>query len=476
MKRCYWLIVIFLFINFSEGFSQKTYSSMYRFDFSKNDNIHFYPKILNKKEKEAQQDKSLFYRKLFKESLISIRKEGLNITINPLVNFSAGHSDLKKKSLFINTRGIGVKGSISENIVFNTSFYETQLSTPIWIDNYYKKTNVLPGKTLPKPFKEGSYDVGAVYGTVAFLKNIKNWKLLFQIGYDEFFIGNGYRSLLLSDHSLPYFHGHLQVNYKNITFHHITASLQNPNFKNFLHLENPISKKPYEKKTLTIHYINWQPISGFSIGFFENTIFKIPTESRNHHFSMTYINPIPFVHPLMYGLNEEQNVAVGLDANYNINRHFSIYSQLLFDDLKKDYTAFQVSTKYTSSHIKCRLEYNQIGKYTYDFHDMRQSSTHYNGYLAHPLGNNCNEWVMQAGYKINRLEIEGKVNLISSKNTDNKKINRNFYNGTIAYVFNPETRLQIFGNVMYFDNDNLSHEWYLNVGIKTQLRNEYWDF
>jgi hypothetical protein len=89
----------------------------------------------------------------------------------------------------------------------------------------------VPGMINPKLFKTDAYDYAIAMGQISFSLNQHN---NVQFGQGKNFIGNGYRSLMLSDNTAPYLFLRNNIKWKNFEYTHIIASLQNTNFKYFI--------------------------------------------------------------------------------------------------------------------------------------------------------------------------------------------------------------------------------------------------
>ncbi len=461
---------------------QSTFNPFYDDGF-KTINKHTFSKKDNDNFKIPLADSSMNYlsRKLFHEHFIFLDKPDFKLAINPLVNIYAGKSDKKSNLLYRNTRAVNVKGAIGNYVGFQSSFYETQFNAPVWLDDYRSGYGVLPGETTPKGFGDDGYDIGSVYGSFFVKQSIKNTKIQLGFGYDNLFIGDGYRSLFLSDFSLPFLHGSLHLKHKNLEYLHLTASLQNPNFNNVLNIETAQrpSTAPYQKKTMTIHYLRWNIAKNVRLGFFEGTIFRV-ADSAERNFSLHYINPVPGVNSAIYGLDHLNNVVIGTDISVDWTPSISTYFQWLQDTKNPEGTAILASARFRHPQWKFLLEYAHTGSEVLSHRDGRQSYTHYNQSLSHPGGAGIDEFITGAGFRWKNFEAEAELILqkkhqdldFSISKSNGERNSHHFYEGTMRYIFNPLTRLQIFATYISYHGNN-QREQFFRAGIKTQLRREY---
>ena len=181
-----------------------------------------------------------FYRKFKQDHLIHIKGKDFDLTIDPLFNFSYG-IDIADTTLradevnFINnTRGAMLTGRIGEAITFSTTFYENQTYFREYIDNhvrskevrdsYSRLTGIVPGQGRVKNFKTYGFDYAMASGSVTLTPNDK---LSFSLGNGKHFIGDGYRSLFLSDNSSNYPYFSATANLGKIQYTTIYSVLQN---------------------------------------------------------------------------------------------------------------------------------------------------------------------------------------------------------------------------------------------------------
>lgn len=184
--------------------------------------------------------KPLLYRKLKKESLFIVNDSAdkFHLTIDPLFNFEFGKdlADTSGEKLYKNTRGFIVRGSIGEKFAFESSFYENQATYTKYIDSYIASTNklfpqtanyqydVVPGQGRAKKFKTNGYDFAMASGYVSY-SPIKMFNI--QLGHGKHFVGDGYRSLLLSDNAFNYPYARITTTYKNIQYTNLYTSFMN---------------------------------------------------------------------------------------------------------------------------------------------------------------------------------------------------------------------------------------------------------
>ncbi len=361
------------------------------------------------------------------------------IKVDPVINFQFG-KDLKSKNYnFINTRGFKISGLLDEKIYFYTSLYETQQSFLTHVNLKIQNTLAIPGEAYYKKYESSvlkgvnGYDFLNAQAYIGFdiTKHLK-----MQMGHGRFFIGNGIRSLLLSDYATNYFYLKFDTrvwkfHYRNIFTELTATSREKITFDIIL-----------PKKYMAAHYLSFKPGKNLEISLFESVIFSREKDGTNQ-FELQYLNPIILYRTVEQFIGSGDNVLVGLNWNYNIVKGFSLYGQLLLDEfnfsnIKKSTSywankyGFQMGIKYIDilgiDHLDLQTEANIVRPYTYSHRDSTISYSHYNQSLAHPLGANFKEFIAEIRYSpVDRLTIQAKA-LFAVKGED---IDKYSYGGNI---------------------------------------------
>ena len=136
-----------------------------------------------------------FYRT--KPNFLEVKNRDFFLALNPILQLAGGvETGTNHQSLFLNSRGVTLRGMIARRIGFATSIIENQETGPLFFQQQVNKFGAVPGVGFYKPFKKTGYDFFDARGYITFgaTKYID-----IQFGYDKNFIGAGYRSLFLSD-------------------------------------------------------------------------------------------------------------------------------------------------------------------------------------------------------------------------------------------------------------------------------------
>ncbi len=354
-------------------------------------------------------EKKPFLKYFYKQpgSLYSVNTPDFSLSINPVIHVAGGAEQWNDGSssgndiLFINSRGAEVQGVIDNKIAFYTLLTDNQMLAPLQNRLYGKNVYCLPGEAFFKNFKGNhGFDFFHAEGYVAapVTKHIN-----FQFGNTKQFIGNGMRSLILSDFTKPHLSLLLNTQVWKINYRNIFTELTDSAFAT--------GAGVYNKKFAAIHHLSINISRTLNIGLFESVIFK----RNNNAYELNYLNPIIFYRSVEHSLGSPDNVLLGGDFKWNFGGSFQVYGQAVLDEFilvnfrnqfiksksnpawgwwGNKYSA-QIGLKYIDMfHVKnldLQLEYNKIRPYTYSYYTASLNYTDFNQSLAHPLGANLHE-------------------------------------------------------------------------------------
>lgn len=219
----------------------------------------------------------------------------------------------------------------------------------------------------------------------------------FQTGIDKNFIGEGNRSLLLSDYGKAYPFAKLAANFWQIEYTVLYQFLRDE-FQNKM-----------RNKFVAAHHISWNATKELNFGLFETVIFQPKDSLLNRGFDVEYLNPMVFFRPQEYSLGSSDNVLIGASATVKLKRH-TFYSQFILDEFflvqlraRNGYWANkfggQIGAKGIFKFIKqnfwYRLEANAVRPFTYSHLTSLQNYGNLGAVLAHPLGANFLEGIAE---------------------------------------------------------------------------------
>jgi len=445
-------------------------------------------------------------KKLRNEDLFFVKTEDLTASINPIIDFNLG-SDNSSSGYYTNTRGAIVKATIGKTIFVQTLFSENQATFPKYIREFIDSNNIVPGQGRAKKFKENGYDYSFAEGLISYSPSMA---FNFQFGHGKLFIGDGYRSLFLSDNAFNYPYLKMTYSSKSLQYSTIYACFQDVNF-------TIDAEAPFQKKYATFHYLSYSISKNLNVGLFQSTIWQARTSNKNIGFRTSYLIPVLFVQPAISGLNGIDNSSLGVSVNANLFKKIKIYSQLLIDGMDKQGSVknkkgYQLGLCYYDvanvKNLFFQTEYNRVNPYTYAQSNTLQNYTHYNQALAHPLGANFKEALAIINYKINDFIIELKLNYaVYGADTGSTHYGKNIFysdffaqngyyssnnkiiqgvhtsltriNFQVDYLLNPKSCLMIMLGATYRKEESSQTKnnlLYYYGGIKTSIFNNYSDF
>ena len=447
-------------------------------------------------------------RKIFKEDLIKIETEGFMLRLNPLFHFQVGRDLENDDNAYINTRGFHAEGTIGSKVSFYTGFFENQATFVNYIDSFVIRQGIVPGQGRIKFFKENAYDYSMSFGGVIFRPSKY---FAFQFAHDKNFIGNGYRSLLLSDVAYNYPFFKITTDVWKIKYVNIYAQFQD--------LKTPVLPNvAYRKKFGTFHYLDINIGNKLKVGLFEAVIWQNDT-ANGRGFDFNYLNPIIFLRPVEFSLNSPDNAMLGMNMSFSLTKNHVFYGQLALDEfiLKEvregtgwhgNKQAFQLGYKGYNLGIKnlgFQTEFNYVRPFMYQHLTTLQNYAHFNEALAHPLGANFYESVSFLTYRYNRIKFSAQVMYaISGKDTATFNYGSNIFKNyrdrpseygneilqgletttlftdlKVTYLINPKTNMNVELGVI---NRNLTNDlqeqntMWIYFGFRTALYNYYYDF
>lgn len=355
-----------------------------------------------------------FYRD--QTDLYHVDTKDFTLRVNPVLLLSGGKDNKNNDGLrYVNTRGVQIEGTIDQRLGFYAFLADNQEGVPQYVRNRVERDTIVPHEGYFKPFKVAQLGQGSQYDffsargyvTYAATKHIN-----VQLGHDRNFIGNGYRSLILSDYSAPYFFLKLNTrvwkfNYQNL-FAELAAQKRN-------------ADQVYPKKYLALHHLSLDVTSNFNIGVFESVV----AGSASNRFELQYLNPIIFYRAIEQNVGSPDNAMLGLDFKWNILHTAQLYGQVVLDEFKlseirarngwwSNKQAVQLGAKYIDvagiRNLDLQLEFNYIRPYTYQHETYYTAYTNYQQPLAHPMGANLTEVLGVLSYQpLPRLNLIAKA-------------------------------------------------------------------
>ncbi len=330
------------------------------------------------------------------------------LRVNPILNLQYAVADESDERFSFNQRGVDVRGGVDDRIFFSFNILETQAQLPNYVDRYIDTFRTVPRAGIFKRYSGGVFNVTDGYDFLTSQGQLGmniSPHVGIQAGFGRHFIGNGRRSLILSDFSNNALY--LRLNWKvwKLQLQNTFVELARESARSF-----NMGTEPLPKKYLASHHLSINVGKSLNVGIFENVVF-----SRENGFEFQYLNPIILYRAIEQGLGSPDNVMIGLDGRWNLLQRFQLYGQLVFDEFVFDELfaegrgwwgnkyGIQAGAKYIDvlgvDHLDLQVEYNRVRPYTYAHFDSSAHFSHYNQALAHPLGANFQEFYVRLRYR-----------------------------------------------------------------------------
>lgn len=460
-------------------------------------------------------------QKLWNEHLVQLQGKDYWFTIDPIFDLQAG-TDSEGGSTYNNTRGLWVQGGLGKKFNFYTTVFESQGRFADYVNRYIESIRasgsepIVPGRGVSKRFKTDGYDYPVAE---AYLSYSPAKFLNVQFGHGKNFIGDGYRSLFLSDVTSPHPFLKLNTNFWKIKYTNTFMWMRDvrPEVK---------EDGAFLTKYIANHYLSWNVSKRLNLGFFESVLW---TNSNNRGFDVNYLNPIIFYRAIEFETGQDAgNALLGASAKYKFSDDVNVYGQFILDEFSlgdvragnkswKNKFGFQLGVKYYNAfkvdNLLLQLELNRVRPYTYSHNTIVLNYAHNNQPVAHLWGANFSELVLIGRYRKNRWFgdarlIFGTRGFDFNDGTDNFNYGGDIYrvegdrpfdtgveigqgiktktfygNLQAGYVINPASNLKLFTDITVrnFNPDATTlttfknNTVWLNFGVRTDLFNWYFD-
>lgn len=454
------------------------------------------------------------WKRIFNEHLLmwDDKLQNISVSIDPLFNFEAGKEKIEGKSTFVNTRGFMVRGQIGKNVAFYADVLENQGSFPLYVQDEVQNRGVVPGqgRTKNKILRTHDYSQSTGYLSVDL-----NQYFNAQLGYGKNFIGDGYRSLILSDNSYSYPFFKFTTTFWNVKYQIIWAQMNN------VVLDSIGRDLPFPKKWGVFHYLDWNVGKRFTFGFFENITWANQNETGYRGFDFSYAMPFNLFRPVEYANGSPDKVLVGANSKLILWKRATFYGQFVLNEFRfneltngKNWWAnkygFQIGFKQYNllgaKNLDFQVEYNQVRPYTYSSGNSITSYSHHNQELAHPFGANFRELVSIANFRYHRWFVRGEIMAANWGEDSNDTISMGkdlfkssmlrqkdygnaqgqgistttfMLDGSLSYLINPRNNFNIVLGCKIRNQSQLGQSFdtqFVYFAIRTSLKNLYYDF
>jgi hypothetical protein len=379
----------------------------YYYHLSKVEQYNLQSLLMNNREwvqsnKDSFASRKPFWNTFYKDkaNFIYVDQKDFFLAINPVFQYQQSFETASSERVFLNSKGVTLRGMIGKSVGFNAYVTDNQERGPEFFRERIVQHDAVPGEGFYKPFKETAVDYLDARGSIFF--NAGKY-FDFQFGYDKNFIGNGYRSLFLSDYGNSNLFFRMNAHVWKISYNMLVSELVPQT------IDISAGNKILDKKYLTMHHFSINATKWLNLGLFDAVVF-----GRKNHIELSYLNPIIFLRGAEQQNGSADNALLGIDWKANAGHQGQFYGQFLFDEFKLhelmarngwwgNKFGVQLGTKYIDAfevdNFDIQAEFNVIRPFTYSHFDSVANYTHYNQPLAHPQGANLSEVIVILRYQ-----------------------------------------------------------------------------
>lgn len=453
-------------------------------------------------------NRNFFLRKIFNEHLVEYSEDDYSFYFDFYPDFQVGKEFGINRSLYVTTRGFQLGGKIGKQFYFQSNYFTDQAKFPIYLTKFIDSNYVVPGQGFIKFYGKDGFDFSHAEALVNFTPN-KHFS--FELGSGKTFIGDGYRSLLLSDASFSYPYFKIITTVGPFRYMNLWTQMSENHGINYYN-----DSIVFPKKYGYFQYLDWSIGKKLNFGFFQNVMFK------PRGLELNYINPIIFIVPVQFSIGSPDKVTIGFNTSYKFN-NYVLYGQFVLSDFtishflsNKGYfdnkQGFQLGFKSFNllgvKKLFYLLEFNNVRPYTYLSNDIIKNYAQYSQPLADPFGAGFKELVSIVNYSKKRFDFKAEFiycfhgqedpsqptisygnNLY--KDYASRPYDRGLYIGSgvktnfwysdvkASYMLNYKNNLKLeagFMNRKEFSAIQKDETHYFTIGLKGSFRNIYYDF
>lgn len=453
-------------------------------------------------------------RKLTQEHLLNFTGDDYTVYADFLPDLQVGREFNNKKNTWLNTRGFQIGGNVGKEFSFYASAYENQGVFSNYYTDFIDKNKVVPGQSAGYKVDGNIRDYS--YAT-ALLSYTPNKHLNLALGYDKNFIGDGYRSMLLSDNTAPYSFLRMRATLGNVQYQTIFAYMLDPGAPRL----TDDRRLGDRGKWMAAHYIDWNVTKRFSAGFFQAVTWADAEPEGKRGFDFNYVHPFIFLRSVeSANSTSPDKMRLGFNLKYEVFDKTVLYGQFMFDEfVAKEIFAgngfwankwalqFGVrgSDLFKVKNLNYLAEFNTARPYTYAHYDRVSNYSAYNQPLANQLGANFREFVGLLNYSYKRFDFSGQlmyarygldpdgknyggdifksydtvVSIYGNKIGQGIGTNLYYTEGKVAYLLNPKYNLRLeLGGILRKESNSISKTTtgLFTIGLRSTFRSLYTDF
>jgi hypothetical protein len=380
------------------------------------------------------------------------------------------------------------------------------------MNTYINQVGIVPGQAYDRTYgKKGYKDWSDVTALVSYTP-VKYLNVT--LGHDRNFIGDGYRSQLLSDYASPYPFLKLIANLGNVKYMAMWSYMVDPvaPYESYTN--------GYKNKWGVFHYLDWNITNRLSVGFFDAVIWgNVDKYGGYRGFEFGYANPVIFLRPVEASAGSPDNALIGFTGKYKITDGITAYGQFALDEFEsqnffsgkgssRNKYGFQIGVRganlFKVKALNYLVEYNGATPYTYSETERLINYSQQGEPLAHPFGANYKELIGLLNYSYKRFDFSGQLQYARygldinglnygkdifrsyatparlTGNYIGQGLTTNLYyaQAKVAYLLNPKYNLRLEFAALFRREHNasfLDRTSMFSIGIRSSFRTIYSD-
>ncbi|MGB1103767.1 MAG: hypothetical protein ACPG21_09070 [Crocinitomicaceae bacterium] len=352
-----------------------------------------------------------YNRKIGVDKVPIIKRKNSHLRIYPLANLTGGYDLNANNPGAVFNLGAGLGMDYSASKLFLTGKFLPFYANAAYIsDSTQRSFDMFPGAS--RSIANQTYHFSELL-----IGYKPNKFFTFLGGYGRNFFGEGYRSLLLSDNATgnPFFK--IETQFGDIKYVNLYQAWKD-------NTVDPFDRSLDRPKYAAMHYISWNVTGEFNVSVFETIVWQANDTLVNRGFDPNYLNPIVFYRPVEYGNGSADNVLLGANLSYKIDRSNCLYTQIILDDfLLKEIRArsrwwankygFQFGYKSSDfaevDDLYFQTEINVVRPFTFSHRTSTPSYGHLNASVTHPVGANFWEALNIVSKPIGNFRLTNKM-------------------------------------------------------------------
>ena len=217
-----------------------------------------------------------------------VESDGFDLHMSPVLYLGYGKDNTLNEPVWQNTRGIELRANIDGKVGVYSFISENQAILPGYVQQTINPYRVIPHESLWKDFNKTGVDFINARAHIAFRATRH---IDIQFGHDRNIIGNGYRSLILSDYSAPYLFLKANLKVWKINYQYMLSRL---NADIITNNAGTLIRGRYPQKFFAFHQASVNIGKKVNLAIFESVIFSPKAPNTTDYFDLGYLNPVIF--------------------------------------------------------------------------------------------------------------------------------------------------------------------------------------